>query len=276
MSFKTILSLIGTTNTETDIDKAVTLATEIGGHLSIMALRTAISPFGADYPVAAAWLSKRQREIDEVVDVRRLADERCRKGGVSFDVDHIYDDRFIIESNIGTRAMYADVVVAGEGIRSDVELRKAAIAATAFNAGTPLLLMPKASRTTLKPKNVLLAWNSRPQAASAAKAAMALLKDADAVRIVIVDPDSSYFENGGEPGADIAAFLSRHGAKVVVEQLASGQRQTEDVIRQHARELGCDMIVMGAYGHSRLRERVFGGVTASIIETCDVPVFMVR
>jgi len=276
MPFKTILSLIGTTNTEADIDKTVTLAAEIDGHLSVMALRTAISPFGADYPAAAAWLNERQKEIDEVVDVRRIADERCRKGGLSFDVDHIYDDCFIIESNIGTRAMYADLVVAGEGIRSDSELRKAAIAATAFNAGTPLLLMPKAGRATLKPKNVLLAWNSRPQAASAAKAALGMLKGADTVRLVIVDPDSSYFENGGEPGADIAAFLSRHGAKVVIEQIASGQRPTEDVIRQHALELGCDMIVMGAYGHSRLRERVFGGVTASILETCDVPVFMVR
>lgn len=276
MSFRTILSLIGTTNTETDIDKAVTLTAEIDGHLSIMALRTAISPFGADYPAAAAWLTERQREIDEVVDVLRIAEERCRKGGVSFDVNHIYDDRFIIESNIGTRAMYADVVVAGEGVRSDTELRKAAIAATAFNAGTPLLLIPKTGRATLKPKNVLLAWNSRRQAANAAKAAIEMLTSADTVRLVVVDPDSSYFENGGEPGADMAAFLSRHGAKVVVEQLASGQRPTEDVIRQHALELDCDMIVMGAYGHSRLRERVFGGVTASILDKCDVPVFMVR
>ncbi|GLR53679.1 universal stress protein [Shinella yambaruensis] len=276
MSFKTILSLIGTTNTEADIDKAVTLTAEVEGHLSVMALRAAISPFGADYPAAAAWLNERQREIDEVVDVRRIADERCRKGGVSFEVNHIYDDRFIIESNIGTRAMYADLVVAGEGIRSDVELRKAAIAAAAFNVGTPLLLMPKAGRVTLKPKSVLLAWNSRPQAAGAVKAAIGMLKDADTVRLIIVDPDSSYFENGGEPGADMATFLSRHGANVVVEQIASGQRPTEDVIRQHALELGCDMIVMGAYGHSRLRERIFGGVTASILEKCDVPVFMVR
>lgn len=276
MPYKTILSLIGTTSTEADIDKAVALSAELEAHLSIVALRTAISPFGADYPAAAAWLNERQKEVDELTDVRRLADDRCRKNGVSFNVDHIYDDRFIIESNIGMRAMYADVVVAGEGIRSDADLRKAAIAATAFNSGTPLLLMPKEGHASLKPKNVLLAWNARPQAASAARAAIGMLAGADTVHLTVVDPDGSYLGSGEEPGADMAAFLSRHGARVVVEQIVSGEKTTEDVIRQHARELGCDMIVMGAYGHSRLRERVFGGVTASILEGCEVPVFMAR
>lgn len=276
MPFKTILSLIGTTNAAADIDQAITLTSEIEGHLSMVALRTAISPFGADYPVAAAWLNERQREIDELAGVRDMAMERCTKATLSFDVEHIYDDRFIIESNIGLRSMYADVVVVGEGIRSDPDLCKVAVAATAFNSGTPLFLMPRAGSVSLRPKNVLLAWNSRPQAASAAKAAMEMLAGAGTVHLTVVDPDSSYLGNGGEPGADMATFLSRHGANVVVEQLASGERATEEVLRQHAREIGCDMIVMGAYGHSRLRERVFGGVTASILKGCEVPVFMVR
>jgi len=276
MSFKTILALIGTATSEADLDKAIALSAELEAHLSVVVLRTAISTFGVDYPAAAAWLDARQKEIDELIDVRHKAEDRCRRGGLSFDIDHIYDDRFIIESNIGMRAMYADVVVLGEGIRSDDDLRKAAVNAAAFDSGTPLVLMPALRPTSLKPKNVLFAWNSRPQAASAAKAAAGMLAGADAVHLVVVDPDASYFGNGGEPGADMAAFLSRHGAKVFIEQLASGERAAQDVIRQHALELGCDMIVMGAYGHSRLRERVFGGVTASILEDCDVPVFLMR
>lgn len=276
MSFKTILALVSSTGTEADVDKAIELSAESEAHLSVMVVRAAISPLGADYPAAAAWLEERRREIDELTDARRKAEDVCRRSGLSFDIDHIYDDRFILESNIGTRAMYADVVVMGEGIRSDADLRKAAITATAFDSGTPLLLMPAVGRISLKPKNILLAWNSRPQAASAAKAALEMLIGADTVHLVVVDPDTAYFGNGGEPGADMAAYLSRHGSTVVVEQLASGQRTTEDVIRKHALELGCDMIVMGAYGRSRLRERIFGGVTASILEDCDVPVFMVR
>jgi nucleotide-binding universal stress UspA family protein len=123
---------------------------------------------------------------------------------------------------------------------------------------------------------VLLAWNSRPEAARAAKEALPMLVRADAVHIVLVDPDGSYLFNGGEPGADIATFLSRHNVKTIVEQLASAERSTEAVIQQRAREIGSDIIVMGAYGHSRLRERIFGGVTASILDECQLPVFFAR
>lgn len=136
--------------------------------------------------------------------------------------------------------------------------------------------MPATGKISLAPQQVMLAWNSRPEAAKAAKAALDMLKGAASTRIVIVDPDTSYFQNGGEPGADIAAFLARHGVTAIVEQLPSGQRKTEGVLRQHALETGCDMIVMGAYGHSRLRERIFGGVTAAILEDCKVPVFLAR
>ena len=103
-----------------------------------------------------------------------------------------------------------------------------------------------------------------------------MLVRADSVHIVLVDPDGSYLFNGGEPGADIATFLSRHNVKTIVEQLASAERSTEAVIQQRAREIGSDIIVMGAYGHSRLRERIFGGVTASILDECQLPVFFAR
>lgn len=276
MSFKTVLALIGIDGTEADIDKALTLSAELEAHLSVVIIRAAIFPLGIEYPVAAAWIEERQREIDELAKIRQRVEERCRKSGLSFEVHSIYDDLFNVERSIGMRCMYADVVVLGQGLRSDVELRRVAVAATAFDSGTPLLLMPRAGMIRSRPKTVLVAWNSRPQAANAAKAALEMLVHAATVHLVVVDPDSSYSRNGGEPGADMAACLSRHGCKVEVQQLSSCERPVEDILRQHAGELGCDMIVMGAYGHSRLRERIFGGVTAAILDDCAVPVFMGR
>lgn len=276
MSFKTILAIVGVSNATADLNNAINLVADTDAHLSVLVVATALQPIGADYPVATAWLEGREREIAELSKIGQKADDLCRKSSISYDVDSLYDDRFILESNIRTRAIYADLVVAGPSARSDGDLRKAVIAAVAFDAGTPILLMPASGKISLAPQNVMLAWNSKPEAANAAKAALALLKGAENTHVVLVDPDSNYFKNGGEPGADIATFLARHGVTTTVEQLASGERRTEEVLRQHALELGCDMIVMGAYGHSRLLERIFGGVTASILEECQCPVFLAR
>lgn len=123
---------------------------------------------------------------------------------------------------------------------------------------------------------MLLAWNSRAEAAQAAREALEMMTWAEEVHVVLVDPDSSYWVSGGEPGADVAAYLARHGVKVVVEQLASGGRPVEDVLERHALEIDADLIVMGAYGHSRLRERIFGGVTASMVRESRFPVLIAR
>ncbi|WP_429925735.1 universal stress protein (plasmid) [Agrobacterium vitis] len=276
MSFKTILAIVGVSNAVTDLNNAISLVADTDAHLSILVVRMGLQPITADYPVATAWLEEREKEIGQLSEVRQQAYDLCRKAGISYDVDSLYDDLFILQSNIRLRAIYADLVVLGPGVRSDDGLRKTVIAAVAFDAGAPIFLMPGSGKISLAPKNVMLAWNSKPEAANAAKAALSLLKGAENTHVVLVDPDSNYFKNGGEPGADIATFLARHGVTTTVEQLASGERRTEEVLRQHALEVGCDMIVMGAYGHSRLLERIFGGVTASILEECQFPVFLAR
>lgn len=276
MSFKTVLAIVGVSNAATDVNNAISLVRDTNAHLSILVLEAATLPIAADYPISTAWLEEREAQIDRLLKVQEMADDLCRKNGVSCDVDSIYDDRFILENNIRTRALYADLVVAGPSVRNDKDLLKALTAAVAFDAGTPILLMPATGALSLSPRNVLLAWNSRPEAANAAKAALDMLKAAENTHVVVVNPDSSYFKNGGEPGADIATFLARHGVETTVCQLSSGERPVEEVLRHHALEMGCDLIVMGAYGHSRLRERVFGGVTASLIEECPFPIFLAR
>jgi nucleotide-binding universal stress UspA family protein len=276
MSFNTVLALIGINQTERDTEQVIALSSEIGAHLSVVAVRTERSALVSDDSFAPAWLKLRQKEIEELTGARQRIEELCQRSGLSFDVAHLYDEPANLERRIGMRALYADIVIFGEGMRSDAELREATVTATVFDSGTPLLLGTQAASVGLKPKNVLLAWDSRPQAARAAKAAMEMLVAAETVHVVLVDPDTSYIRSGAEPGADMAAYLARHGCKVVVEQRSAGGRAVEEILRQHALELGADLMVMGAYGHSRLRERIFGGVTASILERCAVPVLMCR
>ena len=276
MSFKNLLAIVAVGDAVPETEKAIEICTELNAHLSVLVVGTGFAPTGAYYDVSTVWLEQREQDMEAVLEARSKVEELCCKNGISFDVDHLYDEQFVLQNYICARAMYADVVITGKGIRSNTDLRNLTVAATSFEAGAPILLQPDAGVASLKPNIVLLAWNSQPEAAKAAKEAMPFLMGADRVHVVIVDPDNRHLRNGGEPGADAATFLSRHGVKVEVEQLASGGRPIEEVLRQHAREIGADMIVIGAYGHSRLRERVFGGVTASFIEASDFPLFIAR
>ncbi|WP_353833965.1 universal stress protein [Mesorhizobium sp.] len=81
---------------------------------------------------------------------------------------------------------------------------------------------------------------------------------------------------GAEPGADVAAYLARHGVNVTVDRLPSLDHSVVDVLRRHALDIAADLMVMGAYGHSRLRERIFGGVTVSMLEDPSMPILMAR
>jgi nucleotide-binding universal stress UspA family protein len=106
--------------------------------------------------------------------------------------------------------------------------------------------------------------------------ALDMIDDADDVRVVLVDPKTSDRANGPEPGADIAAYLARHGAKVKVERLPSGGEMAGLILMQHARDVSADMLVLGAYGHSRLRQRMFGGVTSTMLDAPELPTFLAR
>ena len=83
MTFKTILAVIGAKDAATDVDKAIDLAREHDAHLSVLVVGAALQPVMADYPVAAAWLDQRQKDIDDLLDVHHDAEDRCRKNGIS-------------------------------------------------------------------------------------------------------------------------------------------------------------------------------------------------
>lgn len=276
MSFKTVLAMIGNTDPTADLARAMEIATELEAHLSVVATSLAIPANMGDFPAGTVWLDQRDEDLRSLDGIRNQAESACKTNGLSFDVDLIYAEGVFVSEEIHRRALYADVLVIGEGVRSDLTLTRRIIDGGVFEARRPLVLMPKDRKTTLKPRRMLLAWNSRTEAAKAAREALGMMSWAEEVHVVLVDPDSSYWVSGGEPGADVAAYLARHGINVVVEQLTSGGRPVEDVLEKHALEIDADLIVMGAYGHSRLRERVFGGVTASMLEESKLPVLIAR
>jgi nucleotide-binding universal stress UspA family protein len=276
MLFKTVLAVIGNREQEADINRAIDLASQLGAHLSVLAIDLAVSPTVGDYPVGAAWLDQRVEDVKALHEVADKAEATCRTSGIPFDIDRYYTERAFAADIVFQRALYADLVVVGDKTRAHSKLLSAIVDGAVFDAQRPLLILPEGEKPAARVKTVLLAWNSRAEAGRAAREAMDLLSNAESVHVVLVDPDASYHANGGEPGADVATFLARHGVNVTVDQLPSGGHPVEDVLKSHALEIDADLIVMGAYGHSRLRERVFGGVTQSMLEDAPVPVFIAR
>ena len=146
-----------------------------------------------------------------------------------------------------------------------------------MNCGRPVLVVPHSGFSTpevpLALGTILVAWDASMEATHAVTSAIPLLKRAGHVDLVVFNPDPESGAHGAQPGADIALYLARHGIQVEARQ------QTTDAdigtaLLALAADLSSDLIVMGGYGHSRLREIVLGGTTRTVLEAMAVPVLM--
>jgi nucleotide-binding universal stress UspA family protein len=140
----------------------------------------------------------------------------------------------------------------------------------AIEGGRPVVVVPNNGRSTALPKRITVGWNGRREAARAVFDALPLLKRAEQVEVLTVARRDSRADS--LPDTEIASALARHGVKVNISNSDPGERTVGEEICARAREQGTDMLVMGAYGHSRFRELVFGGVTRYLSREMAVPV----
>ena len=278
MTFKTVLTVIGPNLGTGDLKLASALCGEISAHLAVLAVALAAPPPMGGYAaiMSDAWLRERQADMDRLEEYTASATVFLASNPVSSDISSEYQEEGWADAAIGRRARYADILFVGPELSSDPLLKGKVLEGGLFSSGKPVLLVPEGAAPSLKPKRVMIAWDSRLEASNAVSRAMDLLSAADDVHVVLVDPVEGDGGQGAEPGADIATYLARHGVKVTVDRLSSQGRSVADTLRQHAIDMAADLLVMGAYGHSRLRERIFGGVTQSMLETPPLPVFLAR
>lgn len=167
---------------------------------------------------------------------------------------------------------YCDLVVLGQADpdplagESVLELPDNVVMA----AGRPILVVPYIKADGATGRHVVVAWNASREATRAVHDALPLLQAAEKVTVMAADPKSL----GDEPGADIAHQLARHGVKVEASHAVSAGLDVADVLLNRVADLGADMLVMGAYGHSRLRETVLGGATRDVLRHMTVPTLM--
>jgi nucleotide-binding universal stress UspA family protein len=277
MSYKSILAVVGLDEEERNLLEAVELCREIDAHLSVIVVLLAPPPpMGDAGIIATVWLEQSQAEQERldayVVKVNGLLSQT----GISYSVESKFAAIASAGDELGEQARYSDLTIIGAGLKFDPDLKSRAVDGCLFSSARPILLGSGKKPMSLRPKTVMIAWDSSLEATRAVGAALGMIAEAEAVRVVLVDPKADRRQNGEEPGADIGRYLARHSASVSIDQLSSMGRPVAEVLQQQAMDISADIIVMGAYGHSRIRERIFGGVTLSMIEDANVPVFMVH
>ena len=175
---------------------------------------------------------------------------------------------------ISLHARYADLVVMGQWAADDsADHGKDFPARVLLQCGRPVLLMPYAHEKRPIGERVLVAWNTSREAMRAVTDALAFLKMANKVGVVAFNPQPGD-GHGAQPGTDLATWLARHGVQVEVAQQTVPELDVGNQLLSRAADVSADMIVMGAYGHSRLHEMILGGVTRTLLESMTVPVLM--
>lgn len=275
---KTILTVTSPDLGDADLKLAAALCEEIEAHLAVLVLNMAAPPPIGGYAaiVSDAWLQERQADVNRLQKRTAAVSALLAASQISSDVSSEYPEEAWAHEVIGRRARYADLTVIGPELLSRGALKNKVVSGTLFSSGKPLLLVPQGSFPTLSPKRVLIAWDSRIEASNAVARSLDLLRTADDVRLVLVDPVEGEFGQGEEPGADAATYLARHGIKVTVDRRPSQGRSVAAVLRQHAIDTSAQLLIMGAYGHSRLSERILGGVTKTMIDEPPLPILMAR
>lgn len=170
-------------------------------------------------------------------------------------------------------ARYADLVVLGQGNEADGSgVESDFVDRVLLAAARPVLIVPYAGRFTEVGSRVLVGWNASPEATRAVTDAMPLLARAAEVNVVAFNPQGA--PHGEMPGADIALFLARHGVNVTVSHERGTDIDAGNLLLSRAADMDVNLLVMGAYGHSRMQELILGGATRTILQSMTMPVLM--
>ena len=201
--------------------------------------------------------------------------EAMRREGLSSDWRHVESTSPLIADVVIQHGLAADLVVISQtnkdsedGVELDFAER------VVMEAGRPVLIVPLYGNFSNIGTCVLAGWNATRESSRAIFDAVPLMQAADKVYVCWVDPSKDEDAAGQLPGAEIAATLARHDIKATVEPLPTSGLMAGEALISHAADIGADLLVMGAYGHTRMREFVFGGATQYVLQSMTLPVLL--
>lgn len=257
MSIKSLLLVISEIGDEGPLKMAITLAKRHGANLAALHVipppLVFSSGIGGEIPVAVIEAQQQEAE-DAAKAIRAKVEAAARETGCEIEWRCEQGDTVGIAA---VHARYADMTVTTPDIAGDL----------VFASAIPVIAMPPSANARAL-RRLLVAWNGSREAARAVHDALPLLEAAESVDVVSIDPPREAI------GIDIARMLGRHGIKVEARERLSRGAEVGQILLEEAKTSGADLLVMGAYGHSRFREWVLGGATESALEQDKMPVLL--
>lgn len=230
------------------------------------------------YPVVGIQLPRkvlarhRQRIAAQGAEAEEVFTRACAAEGVSGEWLQTESFAPLIADEVLAHARRADLVITAQPAEEESVLIESDFAERlVLESGRPVLFVPRVGDYPNPGDRIVVGWNARREATRAVYDALPLLAAAREVHLAWVDPQAEPEAAGDLAGAELAGALARHGVTATVDTLVSGQLDAGEVLLNHVADSGADMLVMGAWGHSRLREYVFGGATEHVMRHMTVP-----
>lgn len=255
-------------------DFAVSVAGTFDAHLTGVAFNyDPIIPIGDLYGIPSDVIQSQRLENENAAKAAAAKlDAAARAAAVSAQA-RVLDAPVTSTPNVFAQvARRFDLSILAQPEPDKPALDRLIVEAALFDSGRPLLVVPYIQRSGLQLDRVMVCWDGSRSAARAAADAIPFIVRAKAAQIVIVATEAA--KSDEMPGADIAHHLARHGAKVEVQRLVATEIDVASTILSYAADSSADLLVMGGYGHSRLREFILGGATRGILAAMTVPTLM--
>lgn len=215
---------------------------------------------------------QRSENTQRAKDAKVCFDERARRAGLSAE-SRIIEAEFAEAPAIFARdARSFDLSVVGQADPDKQGVDDLISEAALFESGHPLIVVPYIQKAGLALNRVMVCWDGSHNAARAVSDAMPFLAKAKWIDIATITGQKG--KEDEIPGADVAEHLARHGFKVELRDLPLGDIAVADGLLSLAADTSADFMVMGGYGHSRLREFVLGGTTRGILSAMTIPTLM--
>jgi len=269
-----VVNLGGSAAPDVTADYAISVAKTYGAHLvGVAFIYEPVIPGSLLGGVPTDLIEVQREENAKAAKTAVASFEAAARGAAVSAETRLLDASIAGASDLfGRIARRFDIAVVGQAQREQGVSEELLIEGALFGSGRPVIVVPQIQKQGITLDRVMICWDGSRPAARAIGDAIPFLARAKAIEVVVVTGERD--KSGEITGTNMKRHLARHGINVEIKRIAAGEVDVQTAILAHAADIGTDFIVMGGYGHSRLREFILGGVTRSILKSMPVPVLM--